>query len=161
MKPTHVFQRKHVKPATGFTLIELVTALAVAGILVGLALPSMQNFVLQQRVKTTSFDIFTTLNFARSEAIKRNANVTITPTSSGWTITDSGGNTLRQFTQPSGLAITGPSSIVFRKDGHLSGATSSVTITVNVSPANPNVTARCIGIDLSGRPYSRTGSSCR
>src|SRR2546425_10294753 len=73
-----------MKTSLGFSLIELVTALAVLAILATVALPSYQNFVLTQRVRGASYDLMTSLVFARSEAIKRNASVSMTQAAGGW-----------------------------------------------------------------------------
>src|SRR5260370_42173565 len=73
-----------MKASLGFSLIELVTALTVLAILATVALPSYQNFVLTQRVRGASYDLMTSLVFARSEAIKRNASVSMTQAAGGW-----------------------------------------------------------------------------
>lgn len=62
---------------TGFTLIELIVTLTIAGILIALAGPAMKSFILDQRLTTQANDLIADLNLARSEAIKRAANVTI------------------------------------------------------------------------------------
>src|SRR5258708_25826780 len=73
-----------MKASLGFTLIELVVTLTVLAILATVALPSYQNFVLTQRVRGASYDLMTSLVFARSEAIKRNASVSMTQAAGGW-----------------------------------------------------------------------------
>src|SRR5258708_27326981 len=73
-----------MKASLGFTLIELVVTLTVLAILATVALPSYQNFVLTQRVRGASYDLMTSLVFARSEAIKRNASVSMTHAAGGW-----------------------------------------------------------------------------
>lgn len=61
----------------GFTLIELIVTLTIAGILIALAGPAMKSFILDQRLTTQANDFIADLNLARSEAIKRATNVTI------------------------------------------------------------------------------------
>src|SRR5260370_31984990 len=73
-----------MQASLGFTLIELVVTLTVLAILATVALPSYQNFVLTQRVRGASYDLMTSLVFARSEAIKRNASVSMTQAAGGW-----------------------------------------------------------------------------
>jgi type IV fimbrial biogenesis protein FimT len=63
--------------ARGFTLIELVVTIAVAAILVTVALPNLQTFIKNNRIKTSVGDLAVALNLARSEASKRAGRVTV------------------------------------------------------------------------------------
>ena len=85
----------------GFTLPELLIVLTVMSVLLGIGIPSFIEFMRNQRVKTASFDLFSTLVHARSEAITRNATITVAPVSSawtnGWTVTDAGGTVIRSM----------------------------------------------------------------
>ena len=61
--------------AGGFGLTELLVALAVAGILLGLALPSLGRLTGESRIGALSNDFAGALQTARSEAIKRSGPV--------------------------------------------------------------------------------------
>ena len=61
----------------GFTLVELMMTLAIAGILVTLAVPSFSEVIKNNRLITQENDFITTLNLARSEAIRRSSRVTV------------------------------------------------------------------------------------
>ena len=61
----------------GFTLIELLVTMAVAAILLAVAIPSYQSFVLNNRISSKSNDLLGALQVARSEAIKRNSRVSV------------------------------------------------------------------------------------
>jgi type IV fimbrial biogenesis protein FimT len=58
------------RPA-GLTMIELLVAMAVAAILVVIAAPSFNDFMLMQRLKSVNAQLVTDLQFARSEAAAR------------------------------------------------------------------------------------------
>lgn len=69
--------------ARGFTLIELLVTLAVAAILVTIAVPNYQTFVLNSRMSSMSNDLMSALQLARSEAIKRNLRVSVCKSTGG------------------------------------------------------------------------------
>lgn len=56
---------------TGFSLIELMVALAVASILLTVGVPSFQDMIRDNRLATQANRLVGALNLARSEAIKR------------------------------------------------------------------------------------------
>jgi len=142
----------------GFTLTELMIVVTVFGVLVGLALPNYNQFVRNQRVKTASFEVFSSLMQARSEAITRNASVTMAPVSgnwaNGWTVTDAGGTVLRQQQALTAVTLQGPTNVIYNGSGRLSSASGSFELTATGS----GITSRCITIDLSGRPVTKAAA---
>lgn len=144
----------------GFTLIELMVVVALAAILAALAAPSFKSFVSGQRVKTAASDFAMAAIFARSEAIKRNADVTITPVTSGatgwkdgWTVAV-GTTQLSQQQAYTGVTFSGPASaITYNGSGRLGGAVATMTIT------GSDGSARCVAFDLSGMPKSSKSST--
>jgi type IV fimbrial biogenesis protein FimT len=145
-----------MRRARGFTLPELLIVITVLAVLVAAGMPSMGEFMRNQRVKTASFELFSTLVHARSEAITRNATVTIAPVSSawtnGWTVTDAGGTVIRTTGAVPNVTITGPTNVVFRGSGRLNAASMP---TFQLEASGSTVTTRCISIDLSGRPTTK------
>jgi len=63
--------------ARGFTLIELVTVLAIAAILLRMAVPGMSRGVAARALAAQASEFMSALRFARSEAVKRGTVVTL------------------------------------------------------------------------------------
>lgn len=154
----------------GFTLIEALIVVVMIGVLLTIAAPSFVNFTASQRVKTASYEFYAALSFARSEAIKRRQPVTVAPVggnwASGWTVSAPVAGTpttLRSQDAISGILMTGATSVVYQLDGRLP-ISSSPPLGVLIQPGSTNasVSNRCIRIDLSGVPKSKTlsGTTC-
>lgn len=67
----------------GFTLVELLVTLAVFGLLLALAVPSFTSMIQNNRIRGTTQELQATLQWARSEAIRRNGPIFVTFTSGG------------------------------------------------------------------------------
>jgi type IV fimbrial biogenesis protein FimT len=148
---------------SGFTIIELMIVVAIAGILAVFAMPSFEDTIDNQRIRKAVSDMHLSLLEARSEAIKRNANITINRTSTswlnGWTV-QSGGTVLRTYnalsdkltvncdTDANNAVNACPDSITFNRNGR---PTSLIDFWVFVA-GNDRVIMRCAGVSLSGRP---------
>jgi type IV fimbrial biogenesis protein FimT len=72
----------------GFTLIELMVALAIGSLLVVLGLPSFNEFLRNSEIRSTTESLVNGLRVARTEAVRRNQPVTFTLISGGpgWTV---------------------------------------------------------------------------
>jgi type IV fimbrial biogenesis protein FimT len=64
-------------PSRGFTLIELMVTLAVAAVLLGLAVPAFNDLVRQRTMVSRINDMVLAFSYARSEAVRRGALVTV------------------------------------------------------------------------------------
>ena len=73
----------------GVTLLELLVAIAVAAILIGIAVPALTLFVQNSRENTEADSLITSLEYARSEAVKRDADVTVCASADGSTCSQS------------------------------------------------------------------------
>jgi prepilin-type N-terminal cleavage/methylation domain-containing protein len=61
----------------GFTLVEMLVVMAISAILVAAAVPSFRSIIASSRASSASGTLLSNLEFARSEAIRRNQNVTV------------------------------------------------------------------------------------
>ncbi|MGC8697386.1 MAG: GspH/FimT family pseudopilin [Halothiobacillus sp.] len=75
LKP--VCDRAPPRRVRGFTIIELMITLTVAAILLAIAIPSFTYLTVSSKLTTTANNLVNALGTARSEAIKRNANVVV------------------------------------------------------------------------------------
>lgn len=131
-----------------------MVTVAVVGVLTTVALPSLNILIVNQRVRGVTTDLVASLIYARSEAIKRNAQVSLVPNggnwAAGWTV-QVGGTTLRAQDALTGVTTTGPAgNVAYRGNGRLPGS-SQILFTFR-SIAMAQVTMRCVVIDASGRP---------
>jgi type IV fimbrial biogenesis protein FimT len=146
----------------GFTLVEAMMAIAVMVILVAIAAPSFRDASLSSQLRASANTLAAAAYFARGEALKRNAVVTLCMSSNGSTCTTSGGweqgwiiasgSTLRaEGAAPSGLRITagGLTSLSFQPT-----AVGATPATFTVCRATPTVgrEEREVRIDATGRP---------
>jgi type IV fimbrial biogenesis protein FimT len=158
--------------ANGFTLIEMMISITILGILLIFAVPAFRSFIIDQRIKNVSFELNTSLQYARSEAVKRHQPVSISPTGANWadgySITypddddaDTQAELLKTVEAQQGIAITGPTIVTFRGDGRTSAGGGS-SFEISSSPARAGVSSRCISLDASGLPNNsiKQGTSC-
>jgi len=69
-------------PSAGFSLIEVMVALAVFALVATLAVPNIRNFVQNNQMSASANNLMGSLALARSEAIKRNTQVSVCASSS-------------------------------------------------------------------------------
>jgi len=70
---------------SGYSLFELVMTLALAGLVLGLGLPSLGSIVADQRLRAETDALFHAVHLARNESILRRRIVTICPSRDGAT----------------------------------------------------------------------------
>ncbi len=152
-----------MKKQFGFTIIELMTVLAVLGIVTTIGLPSMRDIMLNQQVRTAASDAHVSMLMTRSEAIKRNTNVDMASAdwSDSWDVQVPGAppTILRSLDPDSNLTVecntdgdnsaeACPTEITFNRTGR---PASLMELRFFVA-GNTRVTMRCVMISLSGIP---------
>lgn len=69
--------------SSGVTLVEMLTVLVILAILAGIGVPGLQELVRSNRMTVTANELLSSVNLARSEAIKRGARVDLVPAGDG------------------------------------------------------------------------------
>jgi len=139
--------------------VEAVIVLLMVGVVVTLAGPYLRTFIVQQNIRNAAYELMSDLAYARSEAVKRNASVTVSKVgtwSGGWTVA-AGATTLRTHPAfPSSITITMANPSV---DFYLNGrASAAASFTFDDAGGLTSIPAQCVSVDPSGRPRSSTGS---
>ena len=169
---------------TGFTLVELMMTLAIAGIIATQAVPSFANMMARNRLVTQTNNLVADIHLARSEAATRGVQVVLcqsadprdpTPSCGGtantWTtgwllytesdgtagFLSSGGDTLIRIGHPAHAVITVMSdstSLQYNSDG----TASSAAVFAICDTDDGTTTGRQININGVGRPRLTSGS---
>lgn len=155
------------RPARGFTVLEAMVVLAVFGVVLAVAIPSMSEFSANNQVASARSAFTAAVSLARTEAARRGSSVLIQPRSggpsgnayaNGWEIVvDADGNGTagsgeerlrRSEALPTGVTMDGGSPLVFRATGWLAGTTDQVfTVCRTVgSPQGYRVTVAPSGV---------------
>ncbi len=151
----------------GFTLIELMVAIAVAAILLSLGLPSFQQAMRSNRVATTSNEMLASLALARGEALKGLGPAGVCATTDGavcsgnadwsdgwlvWRQERTGGIVsdvpVRHVQSVGRMSVTGPAgSIAFTVQGRsVDGARE-----IDIAPAEGEEPVRCVRVNVTGQ----------
>ncbi|KPQ01849.1 GspH/FimT family pseudopilin [Marinobacter sp. HL-58] len=131
---------------SGFTLIELMVTLVVLGILLGVGVPSFNSVIENNRVTTQANSLLGAINLARSEAVKRSAEVSIQSENggfeNGWCVIVGGldncedagndGRLIRSFSGTRGVSMAsgGTNGITFDSRGYRQVPAGDVAIDV-------------------------------
>ncbi len=149
--------RTHAKMhrrARGFTLTEAVVVTALMGVLFAVASPNMRDLVMDSRTKQASVEMFSTLAYARSEAISRDAAVSISALGTwgdGWQVSVAG-KVLKRSDPITSITVTGPAAttITYNPNGRMSAA---APVSFRFAPPSGSLaTVRCVVSSLSGQP---------
>ena len=125
----------------GFTLIELMVTLTVAGVLLALGIPSFSKLIANNRIATQTNEFVSALNMARSEAVRRSQGVSVRSTNggvdfaSGWKI----------YSDPNLAGAAPAASDVLRESSGLPGKTTVKSVTRSGTAPNYSYTNATAG----------------
>ena len=162
---TEWLRRRH--DIRGFTMTELAVTMAIGAILLAVAVPSFSSLMASQRGKTYASDLFAALLKTRSASLALNRTVTIAANQgdwkNGWQILDPNNPALALDNRgaAAGITVTGPYvSVAYNSAGRLATGLSPVPSFVIATQSGGTTLYQCVSIDISGRPYTRSGSTC-
>jgi len=81
---------RSIQAQAGLTMTELLITMLIAGILMGIGLPSYRYITYSNRVSTEVNSLLGDLQYARSEAVREGWMITVCPSSNGTSCTPSG-----------------------------------------------------------------------
>lgn len=113
--------------APGFTLLELMIAVTVTGILLVLGVPALRGVIENTRIRATAESIKYGLDLARNDAVRLNAQVQYVSTPTGWAVSRvSDGTVMHSGTGREGsqevvltIAPNGADRVTFDSLGHV------------------------------------------
>jgi type IV fimbrial biogenesis protein FimT len=129
---------QNTNKSDGFSLIELMVTIAILAIVIAIAVPSYSDMTVRKRTQGLTTAITTDMEFLLAEAAKRNQEVSILFSSTGYRITYNSGTLIKSmtyannYTGSSATADFGGSPVGYTYDpklGRLTGNTGSVTVT--------------------------------
>jgi len=171
-------KRRTMKGNSGFTLLELLVTISVAGILLAIAIPNFRTFIQNDTLSTQANNVVFALNFGRSEAVKRDANIYVCPSSGaltsgqatcditnwaqGWMVYWLNGTTVTSLQNwptlvPAGLTLTSASGgnpvtlITYRPDGTIvpAGGANAAPAPIAFKLCDSRLGAKAVSIELT------------
>jgi type IV fimbrial biogenesis protein FimT len=150
------------RKARGFTLVEAMTVLAIVAVMTGIGSASFVWLNQATSIRGAAYDLVADLDFARSEAVKRNDDVVVQPINAdwrlGWQVVT--GNQVLRSRDALGAQIgfaSAPATLTFDGAGRASLAT--VRNFQICPPQGASTSGRLVRIDPSGLSRS-TKTAC-
>lgn len=149
---------RNEKGQSGFTIVEIVVTLTVAGIILAMAVPSFRDLMSNSRQTTTTNNLIASISYARSEAVRRAQTVSIVANGTwqgGWTIVDQAGTIIRRFEAPHAsvqISVVPADATTLRFDGRGLMSNQAQGATFSVCDNRPSTAGRQIQLSATGRP---------
>lgn len=170
---------KGFQDIAGFTLLELMVTISIMAIIAGVAVPSYQNLIENNLMRTASHAFYDSLVLARSEAVKNNLPVAVCKSANssscatsgywdgGWLVYidadadgvfDSSESVLQSHSALSQLTLRATDAdldqVVYQADG-----TQRIAANFNVCIDDDTTRGTNIRIGLTGRPSTEKGAT--
>jgi prepilin-type N-terminal cleavage/methylation domain-containing protein len=143
---------------TGFTLLEILIACSILGILTALAVPSFSLWIARQQLRQATTELASNYAMARTAAMSRGTGVTVTTAMTGGKATVTfGGTVFKPVTLSERVTNITPVTVSFNPFGTRSGGGAANTLIV-VTPSQGN--AYSIAVTPSGRVFWCATASC-
>ncbi len=135
----------------GFSLVEIVTVLAVVGVLAAMAMPSFRGLLADARIRSVASELHASLLLARSEAAKTNARVLVVAAESGWeggwTVRNAQGTVLFSGKPQTQVSVRGgPPVMTYLPSGRVLGPAPSFQLAGSTGLGQ----VRCVSAEVSG-----------
>ena len=141
-----------MKQTQGFTVVELMIVIVIAGVLLAAGIPGFISMARQNAVTTTSNELLNSVLLARSEAVRQEQDVTLTPSATGWQVVDEDGDDIQNKTVDNrDITIVGANPITYNPRGR---TTNNVAETIAIQYEGTNESYLCLS--LTGRPYIKS-----
>lgn len=150
-----------LKRSAGFTLIELLVTMVILAIIATVAIPGFGRLIESNRLVTGTNLLVSSIKLARTEAIKRGANVTFSTDGglgSGWCVHDGdaagdcASDQIRRFESPRDLTFTeSVGDLVFDRRGFLVPQTAQTFTITPDGCASGDISFRVVRVSPVGR----------
>lgn len=134
------------RAALGFTVIEMMTAVVVTGILLAMAIPAFLDLQARRRVEGVARELSTDLQYARTESVSRQLDVALATNSDGrgYTLTVMGATptVIKSVTLPEDVSVTGDITLTYTALRGIPNETSSGDKSITVSSSRTGAQLR-------------------
>lgn len=164
--------------ARGFTIIELMIAVVLLGVLVALAMPSLSDMMRRMKIESAASSLSVAFATARSEAVKRGRDVSVCISADGATCANSDDwsvgwmiyvidtsvappitSPIKVFDAPTGgltmLEANSLKSVAFSPSGG-----TSLTTAASITVCKEGQVSKVFTVAISGRMRVASGSTC-
>jgi prepilin-type N-terminal cleavage/methylation domain-containing protein len=148
----------HLRDHNGFSLLEILIAASILGILTAMAVPSFSLWIARQQLRQATTELASNYTMARTAAMSRGTGVTVTTGMTGGKATLTfGGNVFKPVTLNERVTNITATTVAFNPFGLRSGGGATNTLIV-VTPSQGQ--AYSVAVSPTGRVFWCATTSC-